>query len=84
MNILHIAEGWYNSFLDRAHLLDPEIRELGDIRLSACSNCPIRTENRCDDTKTHINTWGTPFNGCGCYIDKKVLCKECTCPGGFW
>jgi hypothetical protein len=58
MNILHIAEGWYNSFLDRAHLLDPEIRELGDTRLSACSNCPVRTENRCDDTKTHINTWG--------------------------
>ena len=79
MNILHIAEGWYNSFLDRAHLLDPETRKLGDDRLSICSNCPIRTENRCDETKTHTNTWGSLFSGCGCHIDKKVQC-----PGGFW
>lgn len=84
MNICHIAEGWYNSFLDTVHLLSPKIRELGNTRLSACLNCPVRTENRCDEKKTHTNTWGSPFNGCGCYIDKKVLCKECTCPGGFW
>ena len=84
MNLLHIAEGWFNYYLDSAQLLDPETRALGDSRLSTCSNCPIRTENRCDETKTHTNTWGTPFSGCGCHIDKKVLCKECQCPGGFW
>lgn len=84
MNVLYIAEGWYNSFLDKVDLLDPEKRELGNIRLSICSTCPIRTENRCDQSKTHINTQGVSFNGCGCYIDKKVLCKECACPGEFW
>lgn len=84
MSILQIAEGWYNSFLDSLNLLDTQIKDLGQKRMSICAKCPVRTHNLCDDNKKHINSWGTPFTGCGCYIDKKVLCKDCTCPGGYW
>jgi hypothetical protein len=84
MSILHIAEGWFNSFLDSLNLLDTQIKELGQKRMSICSKCPVRTQNICDENKKHTNSWGSPFTGCGCYIDKKVLCKECTCPGGYW
>lgn len=84
MSIKHIAEGWFNSFLDTMNLLDEDVKNLGTERMNICSNCPVRSGNRCDRNKTHISATGVEFNGCGCYIDKKTLCVDCHCPGGFW
>jgi hypothetical protein len=84
MSLKHIAEGWFNSYLDKLNLLDEDIKELGERRMSICSDCPVRSDNRCDRNKTHINISGAHFSGCGCYIDKKTLCVDCQCPGGFW
>lgn len=84
MKLNHIAEGWFNSFLDSLNLLDENIKALGKKRMNICLNCPVRTNNRCDGEKTHINITGAPFVGCGCNISKKTLCVDCQCPGGFW
>lgn len=84
MSLKQIAEGWFNSYLDKLNLLDEGTKSLGEARMSICSSCPVRTGNRCDRDKTHINISGTPFSGCGCYIDKKTLCADCHCPGRFW
>ena len=84
MSLLQIAEGWYNDFLNDVNLLDPETKKLGEERMFICSACPVRTQNKCDSSKSHINKNGALFEGCGCYINKKTLCKNCTCPGGFW
>lgn len=82
--INNIAEGWFNSFLTKLNLLNEDTKQLGETRMNICSNCPVRSDNICDSSKTHINTSGITFNGCGCHIDKKTLCVSCECPGGFW
>jgi hypothetical protein len=84
MVLKHIAEGWFNDFLKDMNLLDENIKNLGERRMAVCSSCPVRTENRCDNNKSHKNIDGITFNGCGCRIDKKTLCVECNCPGRFW
>lgn len=84
MSITHIAEGWFNGFLKDLNLLDEDIKKIGEARMNICSACLVRSDNKCDRNKTHINTSGSSFNGCGCRIDKKTLCVDCQCPGGFW
>jgi hypothetical protein len=82
--VFQIAEGWFNDFKNQLNLLDPETKALGEGRMKICEHCPVRTENRCDGGKTHIGRNGQHFNGCGCRIDKKTLCRDCQCPGSFW
>jgi hypothetical protein len=82
--VAQITEGWYNDFLKSVNALDPHLKEIGEVRMKICSDCPVRTENRCDRGKSHIGINGKEFKGCGCRIDKKTLCKDCACPGGFW
>jgi hypothetical protein len=84
MALKHIAEGWFNSFLDSVNLLDEQTKILGENRMLVCSNCSIRKLNICSSQNESINIKGKSFKGCGCRIDKKVLCKECQCPGGYW
>jgi hypothetical protein len=84
MSISQIAEGWFNSFLDALHILEPEKKQIAENRIKICKDCPVRSGERCDSTKTHTNINRQPFNGCGCRVEKKVLCMGCVCPGGFW
>jgi hypothetical protein len=84
MSLSQIAEGWYNDFLNDINLLDSEVKQLGEERMSICAECPVRSNNKCDASKSHINNYGVSFTGCNCYINKKTLCKNCSCPGGFW
>jgi len=84
MALKHIAEGWFNSFLNAVNLLDPEIKVLGESRMSICATCPLRQGLICSTEKHGIKPNGDFFNGCGCQIDKKVLCVECRCPGEKW
>lgn len=84
MLIKQIAEGWFNGFLNDINLLDEKTKNLGQSRMSICLTCPVRTGNVCDKGKSGKNQLGFPFRGCNCRIDKKTLCKECTCPGGRW
>lgn len=84
MSLKQIAEGWFNGFLDDLSILDEETKSIGEKRMNICSECPVRTEKRCDRDKSTTNISGVQFNGCGCRIDKKTLCMDCQCPGGFW
>jgi len=84
MSLKQIAEGWFNDFLKDLNLLDETTKALGEKRMSICSNCPVRTDNRCDHAKQHTDIDGAIFNGCGCYVHKKTLCVDCACPGKFW
>lgn len=84
MAIKHIAEGWFNSFLDSINLLDSETKKLGETRMNICTSCPIRKIKRCSSDREGIHADGSTFKGCGCYVDKKVLCHDCQCPGGYW
>lgn len=82
--LLNIAEGWFNDFLKDLNLLDEETKNLGELRMSICKDCPIRTQSTCDRQKIGTSKAGFPFNGCGCNVHKKTLCRECSCPGGHW
>jgi hypothetical protein len=84
MIIRQIAEGWFNDFLKDVDLLDEKTKALGENRMNICADCPVRTSNTCDHTKRSLNIHGVSFNGCGCRVDKKALCIDCSCPGGFW
>jgi len=84
MALKHIAEGWFNGFLSSLNLLDPAIKTLGEARMSICSSCPIRNGFICSEEKYAMKESGEFFHGCGCHIDKKVLCVECVCPGDKW
>lgn len=84
MPLKDIAEGWFNILLNSINLLDEGSRELGIQRASVCKTCPVRTNNKCDSEKTHRKKTGEKFNGCGCFVEAKVLCMNCECPGGFW
>jgi len=79
-----IMQGWGNSFLDKLNMLPTIIKEEAEERSKICSTCPIRTDNTCDPNKKGISAKGRAFYGCGCYIDKKVLCMDCDCPGEYW
>jgi hypothetical protein len=84
MLLTQIAEGWFNKFLKDINLLDESYQQLGKDRIKICLDCPIRTGNTCDREKTHRNVYGAIFHGCGCNIEAKTLCKDCSCPGNFW
>jgi hypothetical protein len=84
MVLRDIAEGWFNKLLDSLNLLDEETKKLAKSRLSVCTDCPVRTESKCDSDKFHRKNDGTKFQGCGCNIEAKVLCQHCECPGGRW
>jgi hypothetical protein len=84
MALKHIAEGWFNSFLDAINLLEPNIKILGEARMRICADCPVRDGLVCSSEKHGMTEEKEFFNGCGCPIDKKVLCVECKCPGGKW
>jgi hypothetical protein len=82
--LVNIAEGWFNDFLKDLNLLDEETKKAGESRMLICKDCVVRTQNKCDAQKKGQNKSGFLFNGCGCNINKKTLCKECSCPGGYW
>jgi hypothetical protein len=84
MALKHIAEGWFNSFLDALNMLDPAKKIVAEARMNICATCPIREGFICSPNKLGINNKGENFYGCGCLIDKKTLCMDCSCPGGKW
>lgn len=82
--IKNIINGWGNSFLDKVNLLPANKKQVAEDRLDICMNCPIRTNDVCDPSKHGIGANGVPFEGCGCFIEKKVFCMDCSCPGLYW
>jgi len=84
LKLKQIAEGWTNSFLNTLGLLDETTKQTAEARMGICLECPVRTNNICDVHKTRLDISGKEFKGCGCFIDKKTLCTNCVCPGGFW
>lgn len=84
LNLKQIAEGWGNHFLDKLNLLDPEKKRIAETRMVICENCPIKKDNICDPDTSGTSMDGTKFRGCGCFVDKKVLCMDCECPGSYW
>jgi hypothetical protein len=84
LNVKQIAEGWGNYFLDKLSLLDEGKKKVAETRMVICENCPVKTDNICDTEKTGYTAEGTKFSGCGCFLDKKVLCMDCECPGSYW
>lgn len=67
MAIKHIAEGWFNSFLNSINLLGSETKNLGETRMNICASCPIRKIKRCSADREGIRADGSTFKGCGCY-----------------
>jgi len=84
MSLKHITEGWFNGFLQSFNLLNEEMQLLGEARMNVCTDCKIRKGFKCSSENTGMDINKKPFRGCGCRIDKKVLCEECECPGGYW
>lgn len=84
MPLKDIAEGWFNNLLDSINLLNEDLKKLGQSRALICKTCPVRSGNMCDSTKTYRKKTGEKFNGCGCFVEAKVLCVNCECPGSFW
>jgi hypothetical protein len=84
LNILQIAQGWGNHFLDKLNLLPEDKKNVATTRMLICNGCKIRTDDICDPEKTGVSVDGQRFKGCGCYVDKKVLCMDCECPGSYW
>lgn len=82
-DVVYIAEGWSNLLLDSLNLLDESKKEKAKERLTICMSCPVRDNDKCSRDKAHINKLGEAFNGCGCYINSKVLSGS-KCPGNFW
>ncbi len=82
--IRQILEGWTNSFLDKINLLPEDKKKVAESRLKTCLGCPIRTNDICDPKKGSVDMDGKKFNGCGCFIEKKVMCMDCDCPGSYW
>ena len=82
--IRQIGEGWTNSLLDKLNLLPANKKQVAEERLAICLTCPIRTQNICDPNKKGTSRNNTSFEGCGCYIEKKVMCMDCDCPGSYW
>jgi len=82
MTIKIIVEWLFYEFLDSLDILDEEAKNTVDYRLLFYANCSVRTDKSCD-SKTFIKN-GTRFQGCGCNVEAKVLCKNCECPAGNW
>ena len=85
VNVAHIFEGFTNLITDYLGVLPEEKQIIAKDRLTICKDCPIRTGNLCDKTKTmkHLET-GETVTGCGCVIPLKVLAMATSCPKGEW
>lgn len=95
--VTQIFNGWANLALDQFNLLDPEFKKVAEQRLLICNSCPLREGNKCDSSKQgivkenftykstgQIRVKGDTFNGCGCQLAAKTVCRECQCPGAYW
>lgn len=85
MKVAHVFEGFTNLILDYVKILSPETKQIAEDRLEICKECPMRTGNLCDKTKTmkHVES-GREVKGCGCVIPMKVLAMATHCPIGKW
>lgn len=95
--IQEIAQGWFNAAKDALGILTPEIKQMSEERLAICSVCPIRTDDKCDPSKSlpavqdfiYTTNFGTEkrfkdtvYTGCSCPISKKILSPLSSCPVG--
>jgi len=72
MSLEHIVKGYANNTLSKVGLLDPEKERIAKARLAICEDCSIfdKSTRKCSREK----------GGCGCNMDAKVYCMECSCP----
>lgn len=94
-NYGNIFIGWFNKGLDGFNLLDRELKQLSDKRIGVCTNCQVRTKNKCDKKKADKAVKdliyedekviaGQIYPGCGCFLDAKTLVIDELCPLGKW
>jgi hypothetical protein len=85
MNAGQIVEGWSNYFKSKFNTLDPKLKNLSELRLQICAECPIRTGSLCDPSKRGINVEsGKEVKGCGCHLGAKSMSPAAKCPLDKW
>ena len=71
--IKEILEGWKNLIWE-----DPDIEDLAIKRLEVCAEC---------DSRSNYPQAVSLFSqclACGCVIEAKTRCKDCSCPLSKW
>jgi hypothetical protein len=68
MSLKDILIGWGNLIIRPEHLTP-----IMEKRMAICDKCPVRTKDRCDETK----------GGCGCHLPAKNR-SDSKCPKGKW
>lgn len=83
--ISQILTGWANVVKDKFNSLDPDLKELGEARMTICNGCDLRVGGTCSPHKTgtHVET-GEIVKGCGCGLAAKTLSPTSHCPLGRW
>jgi hypothetical protein len=85
MNAGQIIEGWSNYFKSKFNALDPKLKNLSELRLQICAECPVRTGSLCDPMKKGIHLEsGFEERGCGCHLSAKSMSTSASCPLGKW
>ena len=80
-----IVNGWTNFFKDRFNRLDPKVKQLSELRLEICLECPLRSGSMCDPKKKGINIEkGKETSGCGCHLAAKSMAIKAKCPLDKW
>lgn len=83
--IQEIITGWKNLL---AIDLDPEIKQLGELRMRQCTTCTLMSFEDfpiCNPASKGVNiVTGKIESGCGCPLASKTLSPTSKCPLSKW
>jgi hypothetical protein len=83
--IQEILSGWANYAKSQFDALDPDIKEISEMRLERCDRCRVREGKRCSAQKNDIHVLtGEITSGCGCPVAQKSMSLSSSCPLGKW